>query len=237
MYCPECGQLLSENQKFCSECGTQIPLKKPETNHRKPEKSAASNFSAYIDKYISKETTFTSASSLINGARPLRFKWITTAASSLLGCITIGLGGIIIGFLVSIIAFRIILPILLIKRGSKKYQTFGKTIDIDDLAFFLERNLDSTYFTAWQRGTPSAFGLKNTGLLIVECLFNNKTYHRIIFDQDELSFYKIETSGVTAKERLKDGGDRNPNTLYKSDWIVRPILEAATKYYFRYVAH
>ena len=248
MYCPECGQRLMKNQKFCSECGTKIPYINPSAVAQQSIQNSAEavvsntvkqglpDFSTYVDRYVSEVSTFTSANSLIHGAKPLRIKWITFAALTVLGYFISGPLSFILAFLVTILAFRIILPLVLIKRCSRKYDTQGHTVDLDDLALFLEKNLDVNYFSAWERGTPSVMGMKKSGFLLVRCLFNQKTYHRVLFDQDDMSFYKIETSGVTAKERLKDGGDRNPNLMYKSDYVVRPILEAAMKYYFTYVA-
>ena len=248
MYCPECGHPLTENQKFCSECGTkilqaitstapQLSSKNPtETNVLDEAIQGLPDFSAYVDRYVSEVSTFTSVASLIQGAKPLRIKWITFVVLTILGFFVSGPLSFILAFLVTILAFRIILPLVLVKRCSRKYDTQGHAVNLDDLAFFLEKNLDANYFTAWERGTPSVLGMKKSGFLLVRCLFNQKTYHRVLFDQDDMSFYKIETSGVTCKERLKDGGDRNPNVMYKSDYVVRPILEAAMKYYFTYVA-
>lgn len=248
MYCPECGQLLEENQKFCSECGTKIPYASTnptaqQSFHNPTETSVPNDivqglpdFSAYVDRYVSEVSTFTSATSLIQGAKPLRIKWLAFIALTILGFFVSGPYSFILAFLVTIIAFRIIWPIVLIKRGSKKYDVQGHTVDLDDLARFLEKNLDANYFTAWERGTPSFLGMKKSGLLLVRCLFNKKTYHRVLFDQDDMSYYKIEVCGVSNKELFKDGGDRNPNLMYKSDYVVRPILEAAMKYYFTYVA-
>lgn len=243
MYCPTCGAELSETQKYCSECGTQIPLQK-DTQAKNVQQHANQknypNFSVYLDKYIRKATTFTSVASLINGAQPTKFKWLIISMLCLLGYMSLGIGGIIVGLLISFIIIRLTLLILLIVRCCKEYTSLGQVINVetlDNLAIFLENNLDSTHFTAWQRGKPVTFGVLTADLLVIECKFNNKTYHRIVFDPEAKGTYKIEASRATAKERLKDGGDTNPSSLYKSDYIVRPILEAATKYYFRYVMH
>ena len=241
MFCPRCGNEVSENQKFCSECGNPIPVRKhtpAQPAQRNSNKADHSSLSKYIDKYISKANTFTSASSLIHGAKPMRFTWMIIGILCLLGFFVLGPTGVIFGLLVSFVVIRLTLLILMITRSSKKYTTMGCQVNsdvLDDLAVFLENNLDSTYFTAWQRGKPVTLGILTADLLVIECLFNNKTYHRIVFDPDSSGTYKIETSRATAKERLKDGGDRNPRRLYQSDYVVRPILEAATKYYFRNV--
>ena len=241
MFCPRCGNEILENQKFCSECGNPIPVRQHTPAQPVRQNSSNTNdscISEYIDNYISKATTFTSASSLINGAQPLRFTWMIIAVLCILSLFVIGPAGVIVGLLVSFIVIRLTLLILMIARSSKKYSTMGCQINsdvLDDLAIFLENNLDPTFFTAWQRGNPVTLGILTADLLVIECLFNNKTYHRIVFDPYSSGTYKIETSRATVKERLKDGGDRNPRRLYRSDYVVRPILEAATKYYFQNV--
>lgn len=239
MYCPECGTAINEGQKFCPECGTPIQKRKQIQNAQVPftQPDVDNRFISYLDKYIRNATTFTSAASLIEGARPLRFKWTIIGTVCALGLLFANVSGLILAFLLSLIAFRIILPLVSIKRNRKTYLTNGHTVDLDQLSVFLEDNLSHLPFTAWQRGYAAGpFGSSIGDWLVVVCLFQNKTYHRILFDKKKTGVYRIETVTATGKERLKDGGDHNPSLLYKSDCITRPILEAATKYYFRYVA-
>lgn len=242
MFCPECGNQLSDNQKFCDECGTKIPMKpksKPVVQDSPPialPSDQSTAFYAYLDKYIRETTVFSSTLSLIEGAQPLRFKWIAISMVCVLAGLISGIGGLILAFLISIIISRLIIIALSIRRFRKTYTTWGRTADIDELVVFLENHLHRFGFTAWKRGNPTgALGIRIGDEYAIECLFNNKTYHHICFDINKPGKYRIEAVRATVKERLKDGGDRNHNVLYKSDYIVRPILEAATKYYFRYV--
>lgn len=243
MFCPECGNKLSENQKFCDECGTKIPIKQrsnPVVQDISPAALPANqstSFHIYLDKYIRETTAFSSANSLVDGAQPLRLKWIVISVICTLLGVILGIGIMFLTFLVSILLSRLVVNVLLIVRLRKVYTTWGRTADFDELVVFLEDHLCRFNFTAWKRGNPiGALGMKIDDVYVIECLFNNKTYHRICFDLNKPGKYRIETTRATVKERLKDGGDRNPNVLYKSDYIVRPILEAATKYYFRYMA-
>lgn len=239
MYCPECGTELAENQKFCSECGARIPIRhsEPKTDGVISKSVSSQNsdeFVAYVNDQIRKYTTFTSIESLIEGAKPLRFKWISILAISGLGLLIGSIPGLVIGCLGSFLVFRVILLLLLAKRTQRKYPNGRRSIDIDDLAIFLEDNLSQFGFTSWQRGNPALFGIRDTDQLIIECLFRQKTYHHIVFDIRDMRNYRIETVRATAKERLKDGGDRNPNLLYKADCIARPILEASIQFYLRF---
>lgn len=239
MICPECGTELAESQKFCSECGARMPIRRtePKKNVVIPNPAASQSsedFVSYLNDHIRKYTTFTSVEAFIVGAKPLRFKWISILVITGLGLVIGSVPGLIFGFLVSILAFRVVVLLLLAKRTQRKYPNGRQSIDVDDLAIFLEDNLTQFGFTSWQRGNPALFGIRNTDQLIIECLFREKTYHHIVFDIRNMRTYRIETVRATAKERLKDGGDRNPNSLYRGDCIARPILEASIQFYLRY---
>lgn len=140
MYCPECGTAINEGQKFCSECGAPIQKREQMQTAQMPftQPNVDKRFISYLDKYIRNTTTFTSAASLIEGARPLRFKWIIIGTVCALGLLFANVPGLILAFLLSLIAFRIILPLVSIKRNRKTYLTNGHTVDLDQLSVFLE---------------------------------------------------------------------------------------------------
>lgn len=261
MFCPECGNQLAEGQKYCDECGTKIPVRKvasvQQQQHYKEHHEQASQpppaqdmyylhtvnantqddaFYGYLNKYIQQTTTFTSVVSLLNGARPLRLMWIIFGAMCLILALFSSIGVVLVACLAFIPISQIVLSLLVAARGRKSYTTWGRYADIDDLACFLEEQLYSLNFTAWERGNPTVLGMTCHGLLVIKCIFNGKTYHQIVFDEAKPGSYRIESSKTTAKERLKHAGDINYSLLFKADYVTRPILEAATKYYFRYLA-
>ena len=259
MFCPECGNQLSENQKFCDECGTKIPIKQPKNGnvqweqrmHQEYEPCSAStegygnktipqsgDVYAYMDKYIRETTAFSSAVSLIDGAQPLRNMWIILLILCFFIGSRAGLAGLAVTFLILFATSGMALSILLLIRHRKTYTTWGRSVNIDDLTSFLEKYLYCMNFTAWKRGNPYRIpGLTVKDQYVIACQFNNKTYHHICFDMTKPGNYRIETVRTTAKEGLKDVvANHYYHLLYKNDYIVRPILEAATKYYFRYMA-
>lgn len=206
MFCPECGNQLSENQKFCDECGTKIPIKqksKPVVQDipsiaPPPNQSAA--FYAYLDKYIRETTAFSSTLSLIEGAQPLRFKWIAISLVCVFAGVISGIGGIIFAFMISVILSRLIVIALSIRRFRKTYTTWGRIAEIDELVVFLENHLHRFGFTAWKRGNPiGALGMRIDDEYVIECLFNNKTYHHICFDTNKPGKYRIEAVRSTVK--------------------------------------
>lgn len=238
MYCPECGAKLNTPSKYCPNCGALIPgtgnyihteVERAQINNIFP------NFKEYLDKYISHVTVFTSAEAYLSDAKPLRWRWPVILFASLLSGCLINIGMALVVFLISFIIIRIICSVGIVKINAKKYAMCGKTISIDQLAQFLEKALSDLPFSGWKRGTPTVLLLGSTGQLAVECLFQNKTYHRIVFDPQKPDAYTIQVARATGKERLKDCSS-SPVLCYKNDFLTRPILEAAMKYYIRYVA-
>lgn len=249
MFCPECGTELMEQQRFCHNCGTALSPdiwkmeydEEPEVESFFPSPAkntpdvGSGDFRSYLNKYIRDTTTYSSAFSFLSGAAPLRFRWPITCLVCLLlsSFFNIGIG--ILGFIFSFIITRLICAVLVITRNRKQYPLYKKSLNIDDLASFLDENLCDYQFTAWRSGHPSFLGSVYSDCEIIECLFRDKTFHRIILDQKHAGSYRIVADRLTGRERLKDAGSHNPTLMFISDFLARPILEAAIKYYLRHL--
>lgn len=243
MYCEKCGMQLSDDAAFCSRCGLNIAqTKAPPAEFQKaqlpptafqmqapPQMNDVQQTPcmAYVDQKIRETTTFINAQAFIDGAKPLKWRWLPILLGGIVTIPVLGMGALIVWLVTDFAAGA-----MLTKLNLKQYQLpQGLQVDLDDLTQFLSANLSSLPVTAWQRGNPSTFGLQAENLEVVECLFRGKTYHRIMFDRNHPGVYKIMVFTSTGKERLKNGGGNNPVVLYKAHYLLQPILAAAMEYY------
>ena len=185
----------------------------------------------YVDKIIKEKTTFIDAKSFMEGAKPLKIMWLILLLAVAVGLIINTGVGILCG-LVAIVMPMFITTFLNVKQNAQKYSYDGSVeLDLDELCKFLKDSLNDFPFTEWQRGNLSTFGVVSENIEIIEVCFKNKTYHRILFDKTRKGEYQIQVSHASTKERMKRMSHANV-LLYKSNYVVAPILNAAVEYYF-----
>lgn len=218
MNCIFCKSELSQDSKFCPNCGKAVPI---------ADTSAIQDIQAFIDGRIKAQTTFLSARDFLQGAKPLRFRWIITIIGAIISIPVFCLGAIP-AFIIS----TFICGGKHLKLNAKKY-TLPCDVDIQELGEFLRRNLTPLAFSEWQVGIPSAFGLRDDSTAVIQCVFENKTVHRIVFQEDK-DTYKIIVQGATTKNHMIRGGTlASAGLMFKNEYRVQPILAAAVEYYFQ----
>lgn len=153
----------------------------------------------FIDSRIKTQTTFLSAQDFLKGAKPLRFRWIITMIGAIIS-IPVFCLGVIPAFIIA----TFICGGKHLKLNSRKY-TLPCEVDIKELGDFLRQNLSGFAFAEWQVGVPSAFGLRDDSTAVIQCVFENKTVHRIVFQEDK-DTYKIIVQGATTKNHMIRGG-------------------------------
>lgn len=230
--CINCDTELGEDDLFCRNCGTMQETTGVEQND--PTKMPnAPDFAEYVDSRLREQTPFLDTLSFIEGAKPLKWRWPVTFAATVLGVVIDPFIGIAV-FMAALLLNIFVCSFLLTKRNQKKYSMNGKKVDCEELAVFLSKHLQGLPFSAWKRGNPAFLGIRNSKIEVVECMFKQKTYHRIIFDTKYEDTYQISTNDTSRKERIKNGGKTSSAVMYKADCIARPILEAAVEYYLQF---
>lgn len=218
MYCKSCKTEVNPSSKYCPNCGKLLS----ETDDFLDQ-----GVLGFIESKIKAQTTFLSTQDFLQGAKPLRFRWIITVIAAMISVPIYCLG--------VIPAFMLTLYICLgknIKLNARKYP-LPCEIDIENLGDFLRRNLSSLSFTEWQVGVPSVFGLKDDSVMVIQCVFEHKTIHRIVFEEGK-DTYKIIVEGPTTKSFLIRGGTlASSGLMYKNGYRVQPILAAAVEYYLQ----
>jgi flagellar basal body-associated protein FliL len=223
-------------------------------------KVRSDDFRSYVDNYVRKETGFDSAQDYLNRKKPMKPIWLIL----FIGTIILGsIGGIfainrevdamitslimgVMGLGALYFISYLLCGIINATRNTKKQfisQTIGNKIDVERVTAFLHENMQCFPFGGWHTyKAPILGGLVASNIDIVECVFNNKTIHRIVFVGDE-SFYKICTTGIidsTAAKAIKTTAgilgvnNSSPNfyKLYKNSHMAVPFLKAAMEYYF-----
>jgi hypothetical protein len=219
------------------------------------------DFRSYVDNYMRKQTGFNSTQDYLNRKNPMRKIWFILFVGSIIvgGINAIGafnnggnaLGSFLIfgvmGLGVSYVFTYLGCGIVNGIRNSKKQllsQTAEGKVDLEGLIEFLRENLQNFSFGEWHTyKAPVLGGFIESNIDIIECVFNNKTIHRIVFVDDE-PFYKICTVGIVDSAAAKTAramagmlgvnNRRKPNfyKLYKNSYLTLPLLEAAMECYF-----
>ena len=185
----------------------------------------------YVDKSIKESTVYIDAKSFIDGTKPLKRMWIVLFfVVAISAIVNIGVGILLLLLSVAIVP-TVVAAIFIFRENMKKYNFDSSIkIDLDELCEYLKNNLEGLSFSEWRRGNPSTIAGTVENVEIIECCFKNKTYHRFVFDKTRGGEYKIVASHVATKEKLKrmsHGGV----FMYKSHYVVLPILKAAFEYY------
>ena len=217
MYCNSCKTEVNISGKFCPNCGSAVS-----------DASAVGrqDVLSFIDGKIKAQTTFLSTSDFLQGAKPLKFRWVITFIGALVTCPWYCWGAIP-AFIISMF----VCSGKLIKLNARQYPLPAQ-VNIEKLGDFLRQSLSTLPFSEWQVGVPTAFGIRASADA-VQCVFENKTVHRVVFEEGK-NVYKIVAQGATAKQHFLRGGALASSGLtYKNAYRTQPILAAAVEYYFQ----
>ena len=257
MYCGNCGRKLLGNELFCPECGEKVivqeeykaeetePMKEVfEQETQQPEENQhcemnernnkqQPSMKEYVDLYIRENTAFIDTKAYLEGYKPLKNRWPITLLIAAISALVNPL----LPILVLMLSFLVVIFLTegcLIMFNQEKYSLNNKKVNMDELTLALSEGLADLPLTEWRRGVPTKLGMKIEEQEVIECLFNNKSYHRIVFNTNDSNCYTIKCNDSTKKERFKNGGTKNSVLMYKSDKVLRPILQAAMEYYLKY---
>lgn len=248
MYCNNCKKEIPTDDKFCPDCGSPV---------------SEMSCMQFVDNCIKTNTTYLTAQDFIQGAKPLKGRWIASA-------VTMGIIGIILEIVaqnnaslsrhsVQDVLYLVFVPWIAgllcglfvfvmssIVYGFKVTKMELKTHKMPDnwklqeetlqsLGTFLRENLSSLPLTKWECGNPAILGIRVSSILNLQCVFKNQTIHQICFPDKDKNSYCIKVFATTKHRWLRGGSHWGVVSFlrYKNAKIFHPILEAAIDYYIR----